>query len=120
MPPTHPAPPPAPAATPGAQFTRLLFALALALGTITMGSRLLRGARTGQVDWLELALPGAVMLMLGGVLAGPRRRWLYYPLLATAFALLVTFYVSPHRVRRADAPPAAPSARPAAAPAPAR
>jgi hypothetical protein len=79
-----------------------------------MGSRLVRGARTGQVDWLELALPGAVMLMLGGVMAGPRRRWLYYPLLAAAFALLVTFYALPHRVRRADAPPAAaPAAQPA-------
>ena len=103
--------------TPGSRFTRLLFALAAGLGAIVLGVRLARGLRTGHVDWLEMALPAAVLLGLGGIVAGPRRPRLYYPLLVAGFALLVAFYALPHRVRRAPQPaaaapaPGAPAAR---------
>ena len=93
-----PASPPA-GATPGPRFTRYLFLLALALGAVALGVRLARGLRTGRFDWLEMTLPAAVVLMLGAILAGPRRARFYYPLLALSFVLLVSFYVLPHRMR---------------------
>ncbi|CAA9312880.1 MAG: hypothetical protein AVDCRST_MAG11-1609 [uncultured Gemmatimonadaceae bacterium] len=102
--------------TPGSRFTRLLFAIALGLGVVVLGVRLVRGVRTGYVDWLEMALPTAVLLGLGGIVAGPRRPWLYYPLLVAGFALLVAFYALPHRVRPTSRPaaPAPAAAAPAA------
>lgn len=105
------APPSTPAPVEGSRFTRLLFAIAIAIAAVALGSRLVRGLRTGEVPWLDMALPGAAILMLAGILVGPRRRWLYVPLLVTSFALLVTFYALPHRP---PAPPEAPAARPAA------
>ena len=102
-------------ATPGSRFTRLLFAIALGLGVIVLGARIVRGVRTGHVDWLEMALPAAVLLSLGGIVAGPRRPLLYYPLLVAGFALLVAFYALPHQVRPAPRPAApAPAAAPVA------
>jgi hypothetical protein len=113
-----PASPTATPAPPESRFTRVLFAAAIALGAITLGVRLVRGLRTGDVEWLEMSLPAAAMLMLGAIMAGPRRRWAYYPLLAVSFALLIAFYALPHRVRR-DAGSRRPPQRAAAAPAPA-
>lgn len=112
---------PAPRGTPGPRFTRALFGVAMLLGAITLGSRVVRGLRTGEMPWHEMSLPAAAMLGLGAVLAGPRRRALYYPLLAASFALLVAFYALPHRAPRPAARPGVPPAGPASgAPAPAR
>ena len=104
------APPSDAPTTPGSRFTRLLFTIALALGVVALGVRLVRGVRAGQVEWLEMALPAAAILGLGAIVAGARRPWLYYPLLVVSFSLLVAFYALPHRVRRAPAPAAAPLA----------
>lgn len=112
---------PAARGTPGPRFTRALFGVAMLLGAITLGSRVARGLRTGDMPWHEMSLPAAAMLGLGAVLAGPRRRALYYPLLVASFALLVAFYALPHRApRRAAAPGGAPAGPAAGAPAPPR
>lgn len=122
MSPEHDAPGRAPAATPvmpGSRFTRLLFAVAITLGAIAIGARLVRGLRTGHVEWLEMSLPAAAMLGMSAVMVGPRRPALYYPLLVAGFALLVAFYALPHRVRPGAAPRRPPAQRSAlAAPAP--
>ncbi len=103
-----PASPTAPAVMPGSRFTRILFAVAFALGAVTFGVRLVRGLRGGDVQWLEMTLPAAVLVMLTAILTGPRRPWLYYPLLVVSFALLVGFYVTPHRAPPASGPNRAP------------
>jgi hypothetical protein len=107
----HPPSPTPPAAAPGSRFTRLLFVVATALASVAIGTRLVRGLRTGTVPWLEITLPLAAVLMLAGIMVGPRRRVAYYTLLAAAFALLVTFYATP---RHGAAPPRAPAAAGAA------
>lgn len=96
-----------PASPPAAQpsrFTRVLYVVALALGLTSLGVRLVDGVRTGRVNWIEMAAPAGVLLALSGIMLGPRRPWLYYPLLVVSFALLVASYAVPRRRR----PPAAP------------
>ena len=100
---THPQPPaapPDPRPHAASRFTRVLFAAGLVLGTLTVGARLVRGYRTGDVQWIELAAPLAIVLGLTGVMIGPRRPYLYYPVLLASAVLLLLFYASPHQVPR--------------------
>jgi hypothetical protein len=81
------------------RFTRVLYAIALGLGALALGSRIVHGVQTGSVEWLQMALPTAVLLALSAIMAGPRRPLLYYPLLVVGAALLVVFYVTPRHGR---------------------
>lgn len=108
--------PAAPGPIPGPRFTRLLFLVALALGGIAVSARLVHGLRTGDVPWIEMALPVSLMLMLTGITIGPRRPRLYYPVLAVSFVLLVASYVIPRHGRGTRASKATVPAAPVAAP----
>ena len=107
------------------RFTRLLYALALALGAVALGVRVIQGACTAHIDWLAMTAPAGVLLGLTGIMVGQRRPLIYYPVLAVSFALIVASYAIPrHRrppppgdtVTPTRAPRSAPASLPTARP----
>ena len=112
--PTEPARHPTSDPAPRSRFTWVLYGVALVLGVVALGVRIVDGVRTGRPDWLSMAAPAGLLVGFTAIIVGQRRPAFYYPALVVAFALLVASYAIPRhrRLTSAGDEQAAPPVRP--------